>query len=93
MMDETLLSDALDLRQGLFSDWSTSLQGPAIKDILVNHDVQTCTVLQHGVVSLYEDGILQEQFHVDSEITRLLYVTRFSKYAAFTSSTVKVCHI
>ena len=98
MMDETRgglvgsLPDALDLRQGLFSGWSTPIEGSAIKDILVNHDVQTCTVLQHGVVSLYEDGELQEQHHVDSEITWLLYVTRLSKYAAFTSSTVKVCH-
>ena len=97
-MDETRgglvggLSDALDLRQGLFSGWSTALQGTAIKDISVNHDVQTCTVLQHGVVSLYEDGDLQEQFHVDSAITWLLYVTRLSKYAAFTATTVKVCH-
>ena len=96
MMDETRgglvgsLSDPLDLRQGLFSGWSTPLEGSAINDVLVNHDVQTCTVLQHGVVSLYEDGRLQEQNHVDSEITWLLYVTRLSKYAAFTSSTVKV---
>ena len=96
MMDETRggvagNSDALDLRQGLFSGWSTAIQGSAIKDILLNHDLQTCTVLQHGVVSLYEDGNLQEQFHIDSEITWLLYITRLSKYAAFTSSTVKVC--
>jgi len=93
-MDKTLvddLSDALDLRQGLFTGWSTTLQGSAIKDILVNHDVQSCTVLQHGVVSIYKDGNLQEQHHVDSEITWLLYVTRLSKYAAFTASTVKVC--
>ena len=96
-MDETRdgvvgsLSDALDLRQGLFSGWSTAVEGSAIKHILVNHDAQTCTVLQHGVVSLYKDGSLQEQFHIDSEITWLLYVTRLSKYAAFTSTTVKVC--
>lgn len=98
MMDETRaglvgsLSDELDLRQGLFSGWSTALEGSAIKDILVNHDVQTCTVLQHGLVSLYKDGSLQEQFHIDSEITWLVYVTRLSKYAAFTTTTVKVCH-
>lgn len=97
-MDETQggvvgnLSDGLNLRQGLFAGWSTTLEGSAIKDVLVNHDVQTCTVLQHGVVSLYEDGSLQEQHHVDSEITWLLYVTRLSKYAAFTSSTVKVSY-
>lgn len=96
-MDETRggllgnLSDALDLRQGLFAGWTTPVEGPsAIKHILVNHDTQTCTVLQHGVVSLYQDGTFQEQYHVDNEITWLLYVTRLSKYAAFTSSTVKV---
>ena len=85
-----LSDDALDLRQGLFSGWTTTTEGSAIKDILVNHDVQTCTVLQHGIVSLYEDGSLQEKYQVDSEITWLLYVTRLSKYTAFTPHTVKV---
>ena len=90
-LGDSLSDDSLDLRQGLFSGWSTATEGSAIKDILVNHDVQTCTVLQHGVVSLYEEGNLQERYHVDSEITWLLYVSRLSKYAAFTPHTVKVC--
>ena len=83
--------ETLDLRQGVFANWCVPLEGSTIQDILVNHDTHTYTVFQHGVVSLYQEDRLQAQHHVDSDTVWLLYVTRLNKYAAFTSSTVKVC--
>jgi len=83
--------ETLDLRQGVFANWCVPLEGSSIQDILVNHETHTYTVLQQGVVSLYQEDRLLAQHHVDSDITWLLFVTRLNKYAAFTSTTVKVC--
>jgi len=83
--------ETLDLRQGVFVNCCVPIEGSTIQDILVNHDTHSYTVLQHGIVSLYQEDRLQAQHHVDSDIIWLLFVTRLNKYAAFTSSTVKVC--
>ena len=82
--------ETLDLRQGVFANCCVPIEGSTIQDILVNHDTHTYTVLQHGLVSLYQEDRLLAQHHVDSDVIRLLFVTRLIKYAAFTSSTVKV---